>query len=196
MEKNEEAEKMFKKAISIPPLVEGKRLKVNHTALQNLASLYRNIGKKDLSNAYFKRALDALIGRNGRNDLQVAFSHNNLGYGYQQAGEYKLAEEQYLRAIAITKLYQPQEELSLGLRRLRLAEMYIEQNRTEDASWLLELAISILEKHLPVNHNRRIAAYDALKRCQPDSAQNESPSSIESDQKATEPIEDQLGPIA
>ena len=92
----------------------------------------------------------------GPNHLEVAEAAGSLGSLYQEDRQYKEAEVLFKRALTIRESAGGKEDLSIAGELQRLALLYAEQNRYPEAEPLSKRALAILEKEFGQNNPARM----------------------------------------
>jgi tetratricopeptide (TPR) repeat protein len=73
------------------------------TAINNLAALYRTMGKYENAETFYRQALEISKKINGEEDPGNVLLLNNITTLYHEMGNYKKAEPMYLKALEISK---------------------------------------------------------------------------------------------
>ena len=123
-------------------------------ALNNLAALYKSMGKYDDALPLFERSL-AIREKvhHGEDHPDVADSLNNLAVLYKNMGKYDDALPLYERSLAITeKVYHGEEHPSVVTGLNNVAALYYNTERYSEARPLFERALAIYEKVLGKEH--------------------------------------------
>jgi tetratricopeptide (TPR) repeat protein len=142
------------------------------TSLNNLAYLYRSIGKYAQAEPLYVRALAIKEEQLGANHPSTATSLNNLAALYESIGKYAQAEPLYVRALAIREeqlgAHHPDTATSLN----NLAYLYYSIGKYAQAEPLYVRALAIREEQLGAHHpdtatslNNLAALYSSTGRC-------------------------------
>ncbi len=122
------------------------------TSLNNLAGLYRSMGRYEAAESFFLRALAIISKQLGPDHLTTGSSLNNLASLYESMGRYEAAEPLYLRALAIREKQSGPDHLETGTILNNLAGLYRPMGRYEAAESLNLRALAIREKQLGIDH--------------------------------------------
>ena len=147
-----EAEKWFKACLQMTD----QRCGANHpgtaTSLNNLAELYRAMGRYREAEPLLLRSLSIWEQQLGAHHPHTAQSLNNLAALYYEIGGYAKAEPLLLRALAIWEqqlgAHHPHTAQSLN----NLAELYCAMGRYLEAEPLLLRSLAILQQQLGADH--------------------------------------------
>lgn len=127
--------------------------KILAIAMNDVAVLYRYLGRFADSESLNKRALELREKVLGKDHVDVAMSLTNLGLVYWDLGRYADAEPIYLRALAIYErnLGPNDSQVAIGLH--NLAGLYLYQGRLAEAEPLFKRALVISETTLGPDHS-------------------------------------------
>jgi CHAT domain-containing protein/tetratricopeptide (TPR) repeat protein len=115
-------------------------------ALNNLAELYRSVGRDADAEPLYKRALAIMEKAVGLNSVDIAPELNNLAALYQRQGRHAEAEPLFKRALALSEKSLPPGHPDVGRALNNLATHYEKQDRHTDSEPLFRRALAIYEK--------------------------------------------------
>src|SRR5665647_650669 len=122
------------------------------TTLNNLTSLYRQMGAYEKALPLYQRALDIYEKILGPEHPSVATTLNNLASLYRQMGAYEKALPLYQRALDIYEKVLGPEHPSVATTLNNLASLYRQMGAYEKALPLYQRALDIREKVLGPEH--------------------------------------------
>lgn len=147
------------------------------SSLNNLARLYRDLGKDEQSEPLLQRALAIQEQVLGSMHPSTATTLNNLARLFHVRGQFKEAEQLYERALTIRVQVLGPEHLDTVSSFVNLLGIYYVQGKYEQAESLLKQALTICEQVLGPEHpstanclNNLAALYyvqDELERAEP-----------------------------
>ena len=117
-------------------------------SMNNLATLYRIVGRYDDAETYYIHSLTIRENALGPQHRHVANSLNNLAGLYRAQGRLEEAELLYLRALKIRKKALGPEHPDVGQSLNNLGLLYKMQTRYDEAEQLYKQALAIWEKKL------------------------------------------------
>jgi tetratricopeptide (TPR) repeat protein len=115
-------------------------------ALNNLAELYRSVGRDADAEPLYKRAIAIMEKAVGLNSVDIAPELNNLAALYQRQGRHAEAEPLFKRALALSEKSLPPGHPDVGRALNNLATHYEKQDRHADSEPLFRRALAIYEK--------------------------------------------------
>lgn len=145
---NDEAERLFKEAITIKRALLGDESPEIAIDYNNLANLYVNDRKPERALELYERALRIKKARYGEEHPSTAISLNNLGTAYLEAGKLQQAEQNLVKALAIRERKLAQDDLSIADTLSNLSYVYALTSRNEEASRLKKRATDIYAKQM------------------------------------------------
>lgn len=120
--------------------------------MNNLAVLYRSMGRNSEAEPLYKRSLAINETALGPDHLEVAGSLNNLSELYQAQGRYGEAEPLIQRDIALREKALGSDHPEVGRSLNNLAKLYERQGRYGEAEPLYKRALGLFEKGLGTDH--------------------------------------------
>ncbi|MFK8009332.1 MAG: tetratricopeptide repeat protein [Saprospiraceae bacterium] len=145
-----EAVKYYQEAILMVEFV-GMKNKIN-TYNNNLANLYRQMGRYDKASELLEITLASDIKNLKEGHPEIAIRQSNLGLVYSQMGKYKEALELFETALASAKENFGKRHLSVGIRLNNLAELYVLTKNYEKARDHFEESYLILLENVGEDH--------------------------------------------
>ena len=143
---------LYERALSIRQMT----LRPDHpdiaTSLNNLASLYQDIGRHADALPLFERALSVREKALGPENLKTGFTLNNLARLYEAMGRHANALPLYKRALSITEKALGPDHSATATSLNNMASLYQDMGRHADALPLFERSLSIREKALGPEH--------------------------------------------
>ncbi|HLJ51206.1 MAG TPA: CHAT domain-containing tetratricopeptide repeat protein [Bryobacteraceae bacterium] len=139
------AEREYAKTLDLMQRLRGPRNSDTAIALGNLASLYSQEGAYDKALELRLQALD-IEHQNEPDSLNAAGEYNNLGVLYYLRGEYKKAEENYRKALAIRQRIERPDHLDIAANLDNLAVDLVAEGRLDQAEPMCLQALHIREK--------------------------------------------------
>jgi tetratricopeptide (TPR) repeat protein len=85
-----------------------KRFQNRANGYNNLGLIWLSKGDTEKAMSFFDTALDYYVST--KDTLEIAYTFLNTGYCYRQAGSYRLAAEEYLKAIEIFEKYKDEKD--------------------------------------------------------------------------------------
>jgi len=147
-----EAQKWFKACVQMTE----KRCGADHPntalSLNNLADLYRAMGRYPEAEPLFVRALSIAEKRCGANHPNTALSLNNLAELYRAMGRYPEAEPLFVRSLSICEQQLGANHPNTALSLNNLALLYGVMGRYPEAEPLFVRSLSIWEQQLGADH--------------------------------------------
>ncbi|MCT7996488.1 CHAT domain-containing protein, partial [Laspinema olomoucense] len=141
------------------------------TSLNNLAGLYRQMGRLSDAEPLFRQAMEIRRVQLGENHPDYATSLNNLAGLYRQMGRLSDAEPLYLQAMEIRRVQLGENHPSYATSLNNLASLYNAIGRFRDAEPLYRQAMEIHKVQLGENHpsyatslNNLASLYNAIGR--------------------------------
>jgi CHAT domain-containing protein/Flp pilus assembly protein TadD len=122
------------------------------SSLNNLAALYRDLGRYQEAEPLYLRALEIRETALGPNHRAVATSLSSLGIFYSTLGRYSEAEALQLRALEIRESELGSDHTDVALSLTNLASLFRTLGRYAEAEPLLLRALEINERELGPNH--------------------------------------------
>lgn len=148
----QEAEALYREAVGLAEEAYGPEAKETAIMLDNLAGLYFEQQRIDLSEPLRRRALEIFLKTTGPESPNTLTSTQNLGALLYAKGQHAEAERLYRRALAIAeKVYRPNDPQK-GRLLDNLAGAVRAQGRPAEAGPLYERAISIFQASLGPEH--------------------------------------------
>jgi CHAT domain-containing protein/Tfp pilus assembly protein PilF len=151
--KKAEAVKVQEKLVEKVKAVFGPTSTIAAAQMSKLAELYHwDMGASAKAESLFRRCLDILEAKLGKDHPKVAASLNNLALLYQETGAYTKAEPLFLRSLAIreSKLGQDHPEVAVSLN--NLASLYQAMGAFAKAEPLYRRCLQIREAKLGKDH--------------------------------------------
>jgi len=156
------AEPLYQRALKIDEDLLGPDHPDVATSLNNLAELYRVLGRFAEAEPLYLRALMISEEALGQDHPYVAIWLNNLALLYDSQGRYEEAEPLYLRALKITEKALGPDHSKVATRLNNLAALYDSLGRYEEAEPMYKRALEINEKALGGDHPRVAAGLNNL----------------------------------
>jgi tetratricopeptide (TPR) repeat protein len=147
-----EAEPLFERSLAIKEKSLGDEHADVAVALNNLAELYRNLGRLSEAEPLFERSLAIKEKSLGDDHAAVATALNNLAILYAAQGRLTEAESLHERSLTIVEKSFGGNHPNVALTLNNLAILFAAQGRLSDAEPLYERSLSIREKSLGSNH--------------------------------------------
>ncbi|MFV0543651.1 MAG: protein kinase domain-containing protein [Marinicella pacifica] len=108
---------------------------------------FHDRGAFDQALKLYQQALDLTIQNSGKNSEEYAVRLNNLGYLYEDLGEYQKAIGMYRESIQIRKKLLGEDSLSVASARSNLARVLAKDKQFEQASVISDLVMPVYEAH-------------------------------------------------
>ncbi|MEG5015820.1 MULTISPECIES: tetratricopeptide repeat protein [unclassified Microcoleus] len=166
-----EAEKWFKACLQMTQQRCGADHPATATSLNNLADLYRAMGRYPEAEPLLVRALSIWEQLLGPDHPQTALSLNNLAALYYAMGRYAEAEPLYVRSLSIYQQQPGADHPNTAPTLNNLAELYRAMRRYSEAEPLLVRSLAIIEQQLGADHphtaislNNLALLYRAMRR--------------------------------
>jgi tetratricopeptide (TPR) repeat protein/transcriptional regulator with XRE-family HTH domain len=147
-----QAESLLQRALVIQEQVLGPEHLDIASSLNNLARLYRDLGKNELSEPLLQRALAIQEQVLGPEHPQLASSLNNLGRFYHIQAQFENAELFYQRALTIRVQVLGPNHPDTVASFLNLLGIYYARGKYEQNEALLQQALAICEQELGPKH--------------------------------------------
>ena len=122
------------------------------TSLNNLAYLYKSMGKYTEAEPLYVRSLVISEEQLGAHHPSTATSLNNLAGLYESMGRYTEAEPLYVRSLAIDQEVYGENHPEVATDLNNLASLYESLGRYDEAEPLYVRSLAIKEKELGANH--------------------------------------------
>ena len=122
------------------------------TTLNNLAELYRTLGKYTEDEPLYQRSLAIREKALGKDHPDVAQSLNNLAYLFYSQGKYTEAEPLFQRSLAILEKALGKDHPDVATNLNNLAKLYEDQGIVTEAEPLYQRSLAICEKALGRAH--------------------------------------------
>jgi tetratricopeptide (TPR) repeat protein len=149
---------LYEQAISDHEAMQPPEIEVAAQLRNNLAMIYKGIGKYALAEQHYLRSLETLEQVNGRNSEAVASVYNNLGSLYYTAGFPDQAKEMFSEGLEIRlKLLGP-DDPDVAQSYCNLATAAHELGDNAASMQHFEASLRILERHV----NEEAASYEAV----------------------------------
>lgn len=155
--KYEDAEKYYKKAISLIAELGAEGSESHGTTLINYGTCLGNWGKYDEALEMFGKAVSVLSSLGMNNDYRMAALYNNLSWIAQEKGELEDAGEYLNKALFLLKAI-PDSEGEQAASYTNLANLYWAQGLLEEAKVTLIKAINIYKDQTYLRSEGRYAA--------------------------------------
>ncbi len=147
-----EAEKWFKACLQMTEQRCGADHPGTATSLNNLADLYRVMGRCREAEPLLVRSLSIWEQQLGADHPQTAMSLNNLAALYYAMGRYAEAEPLFVRSLAIREQQLGADHPDTATSLNNLAELYRETGCYSEAESLLVRSLAIIEQQLGAEH--------------------------------------------
>jgi tetratricopeptide (TPR) repeat protein len=151
--KYNEAERLYKKTVSVWEKTLGAKHPYIGQCLNNLGGLLKSLGRYDESISLYNRILPLLEKAFSKNHLLFADCANNLAVVYNAKGWYKDAKPLYEQALRIRKKILGNNHPLVGQSLNNLAELYHTEGLLDEAEQLYCRSLSITETKLGQNHS-------------------------------------------
>lgn len=145
---SDEAERLFKEAITIKRALLGDESVEIATDYNNLANLYVNDRKPERALELYERALRIKKARYGEEHPSTAITLNNLGTAYLEAGKLDQAEQNLTKALTIRERRLSQDDLSIADTLSNLSYVYALTSRPKEAASMKKRATDIYAKQM------------------------------------------------
>ncbi|KAN0075779.1 HET domain containing protein [Elaphomyces granulatus] len=164
MDKLDEAEKMYQRALQ----GNEKALGPDHTStlltVNNLGLLYADQGKLDEAEKMYQRVLQGTEKASGPDHTLTLYTVNNLGLLYADQGKLEGAEKMYQRVLQGTeKALGPDHTLTLNTVN-NLGILYADQGKLDEAEKMYQRALQGTEKVLGPDHTSTLDTVSNLGR--------------------------------
>ncbi|MFL5698426.1 MAG: tetratricopeptide repeat protein [Ktedonobacteraceae bacterium] len=146
------AESLYQQALKITKQQFGIRHPHTASSLENLALLYKALGRYKEVEPLLVQALAINKQRLGAKHPGTAFSLNNLAGFYSSQGRYKEAEALYQQALSIRERELGTEHPDTATSLNNLALLYKDQGRYEEVEALYQRALKIEEQQFGIEH--------------------------------------------
>ncbi|MBL8148787.1 MAG: tetratricopeptide repeat protein [Blastocatellia bacterium] len=143
-----EAEPLFLKSLTIFEKALGMEHSSTAASLNNLAELYKVVGKYDKAEPLYLRALDICEKVLGEEHPSTATSLSNLALLYSKQAQYSQAESLLIKALEIREKILGKEHPSTATTLNNLAGLYTDQDNFSAAESFYKRALEIREKVL------------------------------------------------
>jgi len=147
-----EAEKWFKACLQMTEQRCGADHPGTATSLNNLAELYRAMGRYLEAEPLYVRSLSIWEQQLGADHPQTAMTLNNLAALYYAMGRYAEAEPLYVRSLSIYEQQLGADHLNTAPTLNNLAELYCAMRRYAEAEPLFVRSLAIIEQQLGAEH--------------------------------------------
>ncbi len=129
--------------------------------LDNISEAYCIEQNYDAAEPYTLRSYEIRKNHFGETHLEMGNAYNNIAVLYGGKGKYKESEECFLKSVAVQEA---DDKNGIGLIQpySNLANLYLQQNRDQEALPLLEKAIQIISDKLGADHPYIIHPYNTL----------------------------------
>lgn len=121
-------------------------------ALNNLGQVHAGLGRDDLAEPLYKRAIALMEKSLGLETPLIAAELNNLAALYQRQGRFTEAEPLFKRALAVSEKNLPREHPDVGRALNNLATLYVKQENFAAAEPLFQRALAIYQKAAGPEH--------------------------------------------
>jgi CHAT domain-containing protein/Tfp pilus assembly protein PilF len=121
-------------------------------SLNNLASLYADVGNYSYVEPLFQRSLTIVEQTLGSDHPDVATALNNLALLYVDMGNYSDAEPLYQRSLAIREQAFGSDHPEIAIALNNLAELYREMGNYSEAEPLFQRSLAIVEQAYSSDH--------------------------------------------
>jgi tetratricopeptide (TPR) repeat protein len=147
-----EAERLYKRSITIYEKALGSEHLYVANALNNLALLYFSMEKFDEAERLYKRTLTIYEKELGPNDTHLATALNNLALLYHAQERFPEAERYYRRSLEISEKMLGPENPGVATMLSNLANLYHSQKKYGEAEYHYQRSLTIMLKSHELEH--------------------------------------------
>jgi len=147
-----EAQALYERALAIRRDALGPYHPMVAQSLNNLSSLYRELGRHEEAEQFSTQAVAIAEGIFGPDHYRITNCLNNLGAVYAARGRYADAEQCFQRTLTIRRRFFGDNDPTVATTLCGLAELAVAQAKHAEAEPLFQRALIIREEKLGVEH--------------------------------------------
>jgi tetratricopeptide (TPR) repeat protein len=157
-QREEQAIPLYEQAISDHETMDPPDIEIAAQLRNNLAMIYKGMGKYALAEQHYHRSLEAMESKRGRESEEVAAVYNNLGSLYYTAGFPDQAQEMFTEALEIRLDLLGPNHPDVAQSHCNLATAAHELGDNAASMQHFEQGLRILENHI----KEEVASYEAV----------------------------------
>ena len=130
--------------------------------LNNMSSLYSNLGENEKEEKYYKKAIEIAKKTIGLNTFESAVAMRGMAFIYHRREDYDKAEKYYIKVLKVFNKELYSYDRSIMITRNYLANLYLSRKQYSKAELLAKQTLKALEDHYGTKNQELVRALISL----------------------------------